>query len=121
MAVHTVNNSYSDSWTVDSACSNHMTANKAIFVSLKPIYNVSITIADGKKVQAEGMGDVQIKLNGKRTSIYRVYYVPGLGTGINLISTAQLADRGIKIVIGKDGIQLYQWNSLIGTAKRHDN
>lgn len=40
-----------------------MTADRAIFANLLPIYNVSITTSNGKKVQAEGMGDVQVGLN----------------------------------------------------------
>ena len=95
-----------------------MTANRAVFVNFRPIYNVSITIVNGNKVQAEGMGDVRIKLNGKGTSIYSVYYVPGLGKGVNLLSTAQLADRGIMTIVLRYGMELRRYGRIIGRAKR---
>ena len=95
-----------------------MTANRAVFVNLRPIYNVSITVANSKKVHAEGMGDVRIELNGKETSIHRVYYVPDLGKDVNLLSTSQLADRGIVTVVSRNGVELRRRGRIIGRAER---
>lgn len=79
-----------DLWTVDPACSIHITTNREVFVSLRPIYNISITIANGKKKRTEGMGDVVVELGTYKTSIHQVYYVPGLGKKVNFLSSAPL-------------------------------
>lgn len=121
MAIQSTESLYTNGWTVDSACSNHMTANRGIFVNLRPVYNVSIKIANGKRERTEGIGDVRIKLEAKETSIHRVYYVAGLGQGINLLSTAQLADRGIMTLMQKEGVELHRQGRMIGRARREGN
>ena len=81
-------------WVVDSGATNHMTDDRSIFTSFRSVNGPSITTAGMGALQATGRGDISIvAANRVQVTIKDVMYVPDLGH--NLLSLAQLEDRGI--------------------------
>lgn len=50
-------------WYVDSGASQHMTPRRDWFVNLKPKDSVSVTVANGERINCEGFGDISIPLS----------------------------------------------------------
>ncbi|XP_019431988.1 PREDICTED: uncharacterized protein LOC109339068 [Lupinus angustifolius] len=83
----------SDTWYLDSGCSNHMTGHKEWLVHFDPSKGSKVKFADNRVAITEGMGDIPLKLeNGKRAYITDVLLVPEMRT--NLISLGQLHEKG---------------------------
>lgn len=109
-------NSYKRSlyeWNTDSCASRHMASNRDAFDFVNPLQStVLITVGNGEKVMAAGIGSVTLDLI-KSHSFYGksgyhhqvsvqhtfkdVYFVPGLMA--NLISVTQLAENHITTVL----------------------
>lgn len=80
---------------------------RSTFINFQPIKEIDIEIADGKTVPATGKGDVRICLDsGRSITVKGVFYVPCLGSRVNLLSTGQLADKGITMFFEKNGVTL---------------
>lgn len=95
-------------WAIGSGWTNHMTSNKIVFVNPRSIQPMSIHIANGKSVPTTGKGDISVKLasvNGPVT-IHGVYYALGLYSGVSLLSTAQLAERGITTTFLQNNVEV---------------
>lgn len=58
-----------DVWYIDSACSNHLTGNKAKFKDLDETQKSLVRLGDDKQVQVEGKGTVAVNLHGKERLI----------------------------------------------------
>lgn len=104
-------------WVVDSGATNHMTDNRSIFTSFRPVNGPSITTAGKGSLQTTARGDVSIvAANGVQVTIKDVMYVPGLGH--NLLSLAQLEDRGISYRSEKGRMEFVRQGKVIGHATR---
>ena len=81
---------------LDSGASEHYTFNKDWLLNYKPIYNKSVTIANGQDLPVLGQGDIPIKVvynnNYKDILIKNVYYIPKLKA--TLISSKELTNKG---------------------------
>ncbi|XP_057540747.1 uncharacterized protein LOC130818601 [Amaranthus tricolor] len=78
-----------DTWYIDSGCSNHMTGNKNSFANLDENIKSQITLGDGSNQVVAGKGTIVVKTkNGSSKFIPDVFYVPGLAQ--NLLSVGQL-------------------------------
>lgn len=65
-------------WLLDSGASSHMSPSRADFHEMRPVAaGVKVTVADGAKLQATGVGVVKSKLqSGRIVSVCDVLYVP---------------------------------------------
>ncbi|CAL0304864.1 unnamed protein product [Lupinus luteus] len=85
---------FSDTWYLDSGCSNHMTCNKDWLVNFDPSRRSKVKFADSRMIEAEGTGDIPLLMaDGRKTYISDVLFVPKMKT--NLISIGQLHEKGI--------------------------
>lgn len=107
MAIHELGSLKTNEWTIDSGCINHMISNRSTFVTFQPIKIIEVEIADEKGLLATGKGDILIRLDsGKPITVRDVFYVLGLGSRLNLLSSGQLADRAITTFFEKDSVVL---------------
>ena len=51
-------------WIIDSGASRHMTPMKSLFTKLNPT-QTSVTIANGEKLKAEGLGEISVSIDGQ--------------------------------------------------------
>jgi hypothetical protein len=85
----------SDTWYLDTGCSNHMTGKKEWLGEFDDSKKTSVRLADCRSMKAEGMGNVTIQgSDGKRAVIEEVLYVPGMKC--NLMSVGQLIEKVIQ-------------------------
>ena len=88
----------SNSWIVDSGCTNYMCNSKSAFKFLKQLdCPVQIEVGNGKFVVGTGKGDVELKLSlphgeTKVCTLKSVLFVPDLA--YNLISVSQISEFG---------------------------
>ncbi|XP_022007583.1 uncharacterized protein LOC110906815 [Helianthus annuus] len=77
-----------DCWYLDSGCSNHMTGDKSLFITLDGSERREVRTGDDKRLEVLGCGDVLIKVKGIERRVPNVFYVEGLKH--NLLSIGQL-------------------------------
>lgn len=91
---------FQDHWYADSGASRHMTDNRSLFTTFKPIEKGTKRISGvGDKVlEAAGVGDIRVttKVGDKRinVTVKDVLYVPHVGS--NLLSIGVATDQGMK-------------------------
>ncbi|XP_010658657.1 retrovirus-related Pol polyprotein from transposon RE1 [Vitis vinifera] len=66
----------SDSWLIDSGCTNHMTHDKELFKELKPTRIARVWISHGGHIPTKGIGTVAIATHLGTKVIDDVLYVP---------------------------------------------
>nr|KYP41593.1 Putative transposon Ty5-1 protein YCL075W family [Cajanus cajan] len=90
------NNSSSDSWLIDSGCTNHMMNDQMLFKELDKTIVSKVKIGNGDFISVKGKGTVTIEsLTGLKHISY-VLYVPDIDQ--NLLSVAQLVEKGFKVI-----------------------
>ena len=88
----------SESWFLDTGCSNHMTGNKTWLREVDPGRNTKVKLADHRVLVAEGMGNIDIEgKNGKMAIVEKVLYVPG--KQCNLLSVGQFILKGYSVTM----------------------
>ena len=65
-----------ESWLIDSGCTNHMTNDKKLFKSLMPTDITKVKIGNGDYISVEGKGTITITCSRGTKLIYDVPYVP---------------------------------------------
>ncbi|PKU63413.1 Retrovirus-related Pol polyprotein from transposon TNT 1-94 [Dendrobium catenatum] len=81
-----------DVWFIDSGCSNHMTGNRRLFVTLDNSIQSEVRTGDDNKLFVEGKGDILVQTRKGEKKISDVFYVPNLKH--NLLSVGQLNQKG---------------------------
>ncbi|CAJ2662467.1 unnamed protein product [Trifolium pratense] len=95
-----------EEWFLDSGCSNHMTPHREWLTNFDASKRSSIKLADGRKLAAEGIGNIVIKSkNGGKVIISEVLYVPGMNC--NLLSLGQLVQRGFSVSMEDNALKLF--------------
>ncbi|KAA0036529.1 integrase [Cucumis melo var. makuwa] len=82
-------------WYLDSGCSNHMTGNRSIFVTLDESFQSEVKTGDNTRLQVKGQCDILVKTKKDTKRVTNVFYVSGLKH--NLLSIGQLLQRGLKV------------------------
>jgi len=78
-------------WIIDSGASQHLCGNRTEFSTYVPVSEGrGITIADGTKIQACGLGEIEIHTEGGRIILTDVWHVPDIGG--NLMSVSRMVD-----------------------------
>ena len=101
-------------WVLDSGCSKHMTSNKDYFTSLAK-HQGQVRIPNNRLLTIQGMGTIEVTLNGTNVTVKDVLYVPDLG--YNLLSNSQLDKKGFVSIIGGGKATLTRQGLVIATAK----
>ena len=95
-----------DAWYLDTGASNHMAGIKEKFLDLDLTVTGKVRFGDGSAVDIVGRGTVLFRcLNGEHRALANVYYIPSLKSCV--IRLGQLAERGCKVVIEDDYMEIY--------------
>jgi hypothetical protein len=90
-------------WVLDSGCSQHMTGNDSMLISLGDLGDHDhITYGDNTRERVAGLGRIVIT---KDFSISNVLFVESLS--FNLLSVAQLCDFGLMCTFDKYGVIVF--------------
>ncbi|KAI5354607.1 hypothetical protein L3X38_007502 [Prunus dulcis] len=82
----------SNSWYVDSGCSNHMTGYERLLIDIRRDVTSKVKMGTGETVQVAGKGTLVIETKTGRKHIQEVMLVPGLEE--NLLSVGQMMEHG---------------------------
>ena len=85
----------SESWLIDTGCTNHMTHDKELFMELKPSKILDVKIGHGSYILVKGIGTIAIATHSGTKTIFDLLYVPDLDQ--NLLSVSQLLEKGLKV------------------------
>ncbi|CAL1378920.1 unnamed protein product [Linum trigynum] len=97
-AFATLNNSGNTSpWLLDSACFNHMTNASRILNNVTPVKDMSLSVANGGKLEVQGVG----LMRKQNMTLPSTLYVPGLVP--NLVSVGQLTEQGCSVLFAPSG------------------
>ncbi|CAJ2645977.1 unnamed protein product [Trifolium pratense] len=95
-----------EEWFLDSGCSNHMTPHREWLTNFDASKRSSIKLADGRKLAAEGIGNIVIKSKkGGKVIISEVLYVPSMNC--NFLSLGQLVQRGFSVSMEDNALKLF--------------
>jgi hypothetical protein len=105
-------------WYLDSACSKHMTGDRALLKDIQMARGGRITFGDGS--QAKVIGNGQINIPGLEVS-QKALYVEGLKA--NLLSISQLCDDDLVVQFSKKECNIFDSNGkrLMGGERTSDN
>ena len=96
----------SESWFLDTGCSNHMTRNKEWLREVDPGRNRKVKVPDHRTLIAEGMGNIAIeRKNGKMAIVEEVLYVSGMQC--NLLSVGQFIQKGYSVIMKDNTLKLF--------------
>ncbi|XP_016679117.1 uncharacterized protein [Gossypium hirsutum] len=86
----------SESWLIDSGCTNHMTYDKELFEELRNTEVKRMRIGNGEYLEVKGKGTVAITSYEGTKFVSDVLFVPKIDQ--NLLSVGQLLDKGYKVL-----------------------
>ena len=86
----------SESWLIDSRCTNHMTYDKEFFEELRDIEVKRVRIGNGEHLEVKRKGTIAITSYEGTKFISDVLFVPKIDQ--NLLSVGQLLDKGYKVL-----------------------
>ncbi|GJR92333.1 retrovirus-related pol polyprotein from transposon TNT 1-94 [Tanacetum coccineum] len=86
----------SDTWFLDSGCSNHMTGDQSILVNIDTAGNSQVKKGNGAVVQVKGKGKIPVKTKTDIKYINDVLLVPNITQ--NLLSVGQLVKHEYRVI-----------------------
>jgi len=87
-------------WIIDSGASQHLCGNRNDLITYTNISKVQeITIADGKKIKAKGVGAIEIVTEVTTITLTNVWHVPDIGG--NIMSVSHMVDAGYTVEFGE--------------------
>ncbi|GFU58917.1 retrovirus-related Pol polyprotein from transposon TNT 1-94 [Trichonephila clavipes] len=114
-----------DVWVIDTAATSHFCNDKSLFLDLKPITNLKMSLAtENKSCPVEGIGTLRFRVKYKGSfheiTLSGVLFNPKLRR--NLLSGSRLESKGAHFVGTKDKIKVFNkdWIKLF-SATRHEN
>ncbi|OWZ03488.1 polyprotein [Phytophthora megakarya] len=109
---------YTASWLLDSGASSHMTGDRTDFTVFEELAStLTITVANGERLPAQGKGTVKFVLEGGRTvCMTDVLYIPGINR--KLISVSALASKGVQLSFGADVCVLKHEDKVVARVRK---
>ncbi|GFU13282.1 retrovirus-related Pol polyprotein from transposon TNT 1-94 [Trichonephila clavipes] len=112
-------------WVIDTAATSHFCNDKSLFLDLKPITNMKMSLAtEDKSCPIEGIGTLRFRVKYKGSfheiTLTDVLFNPKLRR--NLLSGSRLESKGVHFVGTKGKINVFNkdWITLF-SATRHEN
>ncbi|KAL2252662.1 UNVERIFIED_CONTAM: Retrovirus-related Pol polyprotein from transposon TNT 1-94 [Sesamum indicum] len=106
-------------WLIDSGCTFHMSPFKEIFTNLKYEHIGFVSMANEKKCEIMGLGDIPLCFDGYQMILKNVRFVPDLSH--NLISCAALEESGLEGRWGKGLMKIMKGSLVVFKAERKRN
>jgi len=89
----------SSNWIIDSGASQHLTCYRTEFCTYTTVSKSrEITIADGTKIQAYGIGDIELTTEVGMIRLTDVWHVPNMAA--SRIAVARMVDAGYAVEFG---------------------
>ena len=85
----------SESWLIDSGCTNHLTYDQGLFKELDKTTISKVRIGNGEFISARGKGTVAFESLSGLKLIPNVLFVPNIDQ--NLLSVKRLLEKGFKV------------------------
>ncbi|GJW54636.1 retrovirus-related pol polyprotein from transposon TNT 1-94 [Tanacetum coccineum] len=101
-----------DEWIQDSGCTRHMTGNKDLFSSYKPIDGGDILFGGNTKSKIIGKGTI----THNSLTIHDVRHVENLS--FNLLSISQICDKKCKVLFSETSSEIIKNDMTIGKGIR---
>ncbi|KAL2230353.1 UNVERIFIED_CONTAM: Retrovirus-related Pol polyprotein from transposon TNT 1-94 [Sesamum indicum] len=117
--VNFVNSFDMNEWLIDFGCTFHMSPFKDIFSNLRYEHIGFVSMANEKKCEIRGLGDVALCFEGYKMILKNVRYVPDLSH--NLISYAALEEDGLEGRWGKGTMKIMKGSLVVFKAERKRN
>ncbi|KAL2253784.1 UNVERIFIED_CONTAM: Retrovirus-related Pol polyprotein from transposon TNT 1-94 [Sesamum indicum] len=118
--VNSVNSFDMNEWLIDSGCTFHMSPFKDIFSNLRYEHVGFVSMANEKKCEIKGLGDISLCFEeGYKMILKNVRYVPDLSH--NLISCAALEEEGLEGRWGKGIMKVMKGSLVVFKAERKRN
>ncbi|KAL2232804.1 UNVERIFIED_CONTAM: Retrovirus-related Pol polyprotein from transposon TNT 1-94 [Sesamum indicum] len=117
--VNSVNSFDMHEWLIDSGCTFHMSPFKEIFTNLKYEHIGFVSMANEKKCEIMGLGDIPLCFDGYQMILKNVRFVPDLSH--NLISCAALEESGLEGRWGKGLMKIMKGSLVVFKAERKRN
>lgn len=95
-----------DVWLVDSACSNHMTANPKLLCDIDYSKTTKVKMGNGMLVDTKGKGSIAMETKNGRMFIRDVMLVPELDQ--NLLSVGQLIEHNYHLHFGDNTCKIFE-------------
>ncbi|WVZ15253.1 hypothetical protein V8G54_012819 [Vigna mungo] len=89
-------NSSTESWLIDSGCTNHMSYDRELFKELDKTALSKVRVGNGAYIAVKGKGTVAIEGQTGLKLLSDVLYVPEINQ--NLLSVPQLLEKGYKVL-----------------------
>ncbi|GFV64974.1 retrovirus-related Pol polyprotein from transposon TNT 1-94 [Trichonephila clavipes] len=110
-------------WVIDTAATSHFCNDKSLFLDLKPITNMKMSLAtEDKSCPVEGIGTLRFRVKYKGSfheiTLTDVLFNPKLRR--NLLSGSRLESKGAHFIKGKINVFNKDWIKLF-SATRHEN
>jgi len=87
-------------WIIDSGASQHLSRNRTEFLTYQRVnQSQAITTADGTRLEAHGIGDLDVTTEAGVIRLREVWHVPNITT--SLISVARMVDAGYTVEFGR--------------------
>ncbi|XP_049375587.1 uncharacterized protein LOC125840652 [Solanum verrucosum] len=95
----------SKEWYIDSGCSNHMTGDEKVVLSINSSITTKVRMGNGVLVDAKSKGTISINIKGSGKQIHNVLYVLDLEE--NLLSVGQFMENGYSFVFRDNYCKIY--------------
>ncbi|XP_062005962.1 uncharacterized protein LOC133723153 [Rosa rugosa] len=96
-------------WLVDSACSNHMTANPNLLYDIDYNSITKVKMENGMLVDTKGKGSIAVETKNDKMFIRDVMLVPNLDS--NLLSVGQLIEHSYHLHFGDNTCKIFERGS----------
>ena len=107
------------SWIADSACTAHMTFDRAAFKKYSAVSGVFVEMGTKAKTEVAGRGDIAITLaadgQSRECLLKDVLHVPEFE--YSLLSVSALDRRGVKTTFSNGNLALHKGDTIIGTGE----
>ncbi|KAA8533202.1 hypothetical protein F0562_033265 [Nyssa sinensis] len=90
------NSSSTESWLIDSGCTNHMTNDKELFRDLRPTDITKVRIGNGDFISVKGKGTITISSSAGPKKISDVLYAPEIDQNLLSVGNSQSENEGQK-------------------------
>lgn len=108
------------SWIIDSGATDNMSGSREWFKSLNDSSTKEVCVANGKKLDVNGKGDVHFTLKSRGntidTTLKDVIFIPDLT--VNLISVSTLAEKGFKFIFDNNGCDIIKNGKVVLHARK---
>jgi len=108
-------------WIIDSGCTEHVCWQIEYFINCERLKEaVTFVLGDGRKVSAEGIGQIRIRshVDGKEHYFQNVMFVPEMK--VNLFLVRSVAEKGFKQIIAGDK-WLFKKNRTLVKGHKENN